>query len=219
MSNELKQIVKNIQFKTDKTIEEIAKDLGYTRAYFTNQVNIGTNESLKNLLLDKYKEEIEHNIIREPQVDYIIKDNSGQYHFIEVKTASGKVIKVKPDNLSDMAVLNAFLEERDRVLEERNRVIEKIETQSQAQIDELKKDKEELTHKLNSILERIYGGQQLALAYQKAWVDYEAERASKGDQKKKKEIQYKMGKLVDGIIQNDASKGIPVETDKLRKEG
>jgi hypothetical protein len=53
LSNEIKKIVKKIQFKTDKTIEEIAKDIGYTRAYFTNQINIGTNKTLKSLL-EKY---------------------------------------------------------------------------------------------------------------------------------------------------------------------
>lgn len=62
MSNELKKIVKEIQFKTDKTIEEIANDIGYARAYFTNQVNIGTNKNLKRLLQEKYKLDNEQNV-------------------------------------------------------------------------------------------------------------------------------------------------------------
>lgn len=169
----------------------------------------------------KFKKELIKSSIVVPLKDHdaIIDDGESAIMVIEIKTASGKIIQIKPEGQTDIPLLNAFLEERDRVLEERNRTIEKIESQSQARIEELKKDKEELTSKLNSILERIYGGQQLALAYQKAWVDYEAEKAAKGDLKKKKEIQYKMGKLVDGIIQNDASTGILDETGKLSKEG
>jgi hypothetical protein len=54
LSNELRKIVKEIQFKTDKTIGEIANDIGYARAYFTNQVSIGTNKNLLHLLREKY---------------------------------------------------------------------------------------------------------------------------------------------------------------------
>lgn len=64
MSNELKKIVKKIQFKTDKTIEEIANDIGYARAYFTNQVNVGTNKNLKGLL-EKYLLDYEQNVMSE----------------------------------------------------------------------------------------------------------------------------------------------------------
>lgn len=63
MSNELKSIVKKIQFNTDKTIEEIAKEIGYARAYFTNQVNIGTNKKLKELLLEKFPIENEQIVL------------------------------------------------------------------------------------------------------------------------------------------------------------
>jgi vacuolar-type H+-ATPase subunit E/Vma4 len=119
-----------------------------------------------------------------------------------------------PEGKTEIVLLNALLEERDQVLDERNRIIQKVETEKQARIDELKNDKEELTKMLNSVLGRIHSDQQIALAYQKAWVDYEAEKAAKGDQKRKKEIMYKMNKLVDGILQGDALKDIPDGTGK-----
>lgn len=78
MSNELKKIVKRIQFRTDKTIEEIAKDIGYARAYFTNQVNIGTNKTLKSLL-EKYLLDYEQNVLPEfktqdPSISHVSED-------------------------------------------------------------------------------------------------------------------------------------------------
>lgn len=116
MSNELKKIVKSIQFKTDKTVEEIAKDVGYARAYFTNQVNIGTNKRLKELLLEKYPE-IEHNVLNDPSMSYQ-KSKKGLTYFIELKTASGKTLQVIPEGQTEIALLNAFLEERDKTIDD-----------------------------------------------------------------------------------------------------
>lgn len=115
MSNELKKIVKRIQFTTDKTIEEIAKEVGYARAYFTNQINIGNNKKLKELLLEKFPEN-EQNVLKEPDVEY--RSGNGNIYFIEFKTASGKNIKVIPEGQTEIALLNAFMEERERSLDE-----------------------------------------------------------------------------------------------------
>lgn len=127
MSNELKKIVKDIQFRTDKTIEEIARDIGYARAYFTNQVNIGTNKNLRKLLLDKYKLGTEHNVRNETKSDIIITEKNGEVSVIEIKTASGKTIKVKPEGQNEITLLNAFLEERDRVINELQSDKEKLQ--------------------------------------------------------------------------------------------
>lgn len=67
MSNELKELVKRIQFDTDKTLHEIAEEIGYSRAYFTNQVNKGTNEELKALLLEKFN--LENEQIVSPEIE------------------------------------------------------------------------------------------------------------------------------------------------------
>jgi hypothetical protein len=117
LSNELKKIVKRIQFDTDKTIEEIAKEVGYARAYFTNQINIGTNKKLKDLLLEKFPAEIEHNVLKEPKAEYK-RNTKGVTYFIEIKTASGKNIQVIPEGQTEVALLNAFMEEREKTLDE-----------------------------------------------------------------------------------------------------
>jgi hypothetical protein len=115
VSNELKRIVKDIQFKTDKTIGQIAADIGYARAYFTNQVNIGTNKKLKELLLKKYPN-INEQIVLSEDHSNSIADKNGSAMLIEIKTASGKTIKV--NSQADISLLNAFFEERDRVIDE-----------------------------------------------------------------------------------------------------
>lgn len=61
-SNDLKRLLKTIQFKTEKTIEEIAGEIGYARAYLTDQVNKGTNESIRKVLTEKYGKYLEPNV-------------------------------------------------------------------------------------------------------------------------------------------------------------
>lgn len=67
MSNELKDLVKKIQFDTDKTLQEIAEEIGYSRAYFTNQINKGSNDELKALLLEKFNLENEQKVLHETE--------------------------------------------------------------------------------------------------------------------------------------------------------
>lgn len=141
MSNELKKLVKSIQFRTDKTIEEIAKEIGYARAYFTNQVNIGTNKKLKELLMERFPSNNEHNVLNEPTVEYDRrKDNIDEAHSIELKTASGKTLYVIPEGVSEIALLNAFLEERNRIISEK----EERKLESDARAERAEKDKERL---------------------------------------------------------------------------
>jgi hypothetical protein len=170
------------------------------------------SENFINAFYEKFKVLLHESSTNVHSNDIMADDSYGSIAAIEIKTASGKTIHVKPEGQTEITLLNAFLEERDRV-------IETLKEEKQARIDELSKDKEDLMGMLNSALGKIYASQQIALAYQKAWVDYEAEKVAKGDHNKKKELMYKMGKLVDGMIENDAAKGILAETDKLRKEG
>lgn len=79
-------------------------------------------------------------------------------------------------------------------------------------IDLLKYTNDRLFATLNSTLGQIHNDQQVALAYQKAWVEYEAEKESAGDESKKKKLMYKMGKLVDGKLKGKPSEGNPGET-------
>ncbi len=62
MSNQLRDLIKEIQFKTDKTLEIIAKEIGYSRAYLTNQISKGRNDRLKAILSNKYELEIKQKV-------------------------------------------------------------------------------------------------------------------------------------------------------------
>ena len=79
-------------------------------------------------------------------------------------------------------------------------------------IQELKRDKDLLYQIINSTLGRIYDDSHTALAYQKAWVKYEAERSSGGNKEKEDEIRYKMSKLVDDELESDELSGNHDET-------
>lgn len=70
-------------------------------------------------------------------------------------------------------------------------------------INLLHRENERLFSLLNSTLGQIHFDTRYALAYQKAWVKYEAERASGGDKQKEAEVMYKMSKLVDDEIPSD----------------
>lgn len=54
--NELKGLLRLIQFKTGKTIEEVASDINYARPYLTNEANRGENPKLIKVLTEKYKD-------------------------------------------------------------------------------------------------------------------------------------------------------------------
>lgn len=74
-------------------------------------------------------------------------------------------------------------------------------------INLLHRENDRLYTLLNSSLVRISDDQQIVLAYHKAWVEFVAEKEAKGDKQKKKEIQAKMGRLVDGFLPPDETEG------------
>jgi transcriptional regulator with XRE-family HTH domain len=80
-------------------------------------------------------------------------------------------------------------------------------------IKELSQDKEWFKSIINSTLGRIHDDTHTALAYQKAWVKFEAERSSEGNKRIENELRYKMSKLVDDELKNDDEFGNHDETD------
>jgi hypothetical protein len=67
MANELKRLVKEIQYREDKTLKAIAESIGYSTAYFTDQINKGSNQEIKERLQRLVNEpnKIEQNVPRE----------------------------------------------------------------------------------------------------------------------------------------------------------
>lgn len=54
MSKTLRDIVKEIQFAKDWTIEEVAKSIGYSRVHLTKEMAKGNNNELKKLLIEEH---------------------------------------------------------------------------------------------------------------------------------------------------------------------
>lgn len=54
MPNELEKILNDIQFKTGKTLEEIAKEIGYSRPHLNNAKNKKGSEKIVGILKTKY---------------------------------------------------------------------------------------------------------------------------------------------------------------------
>lgn len=84
-------------------------------------------------------------------------------------------------------------------------------------IDDLKRDKATLYALANSILDQIKLDTKTALAYQMAWVEYEAERAAKGDEQLKLELIHRMNTLVRSYLPGRVVVGSESETGKHGK--
>lgn len=220
-----KKAIEYLKTKAEKpTNDAVSKLLRYKTPSYISDV-IGGSKPITDLLLDRMvdnsinKEWIETGkgkMLLEPQPSgIVITDN--KVILIELKTASGKTLHVKPEGASEIALFNAFLEERDRVMEERNRIIEKVETEKQARIDELNKHKDDLLQIINSTLNQIHDDSRAALAYQKAWVKYEAEKVAKGNKQTEDQLRYKMSKLVDDELQGGESFDNPQEIGRKHK--
>jgi hypothetical protein len=125
---------------------------------------------------------------------------------IEIKTASGKTLKIAPEGKTEIELLNAFLEERERIItekEQRQKDAEQRAEKSEDEKKELYKALAETRATINGVLTTILtnltdikGDTHAGLAYQKAWVEFVAESEAKGDQKKKDQIKANMNKLL-----------------------
>src|SRR5436190_7010522 len=52
--NELQKMIKEIQYRTDETFDDIATRLDYARAYLNDQVNKGGNNTIRQKLIKQY---------------------------------------------------------------------------------------------------------------------------------------------------------------------
>lgn len=83
--NELKQLLRLIQFKTGKTLEQIASDIEYARAYLTNEANKGNNPKLIEILKEKYKDFISDELTSSTKAPvFEMKPTNGKDHTISL---------------------------------------------------------------------------------------------------------------------------------------
>lgn len=83
--DELKQLLRLIQFKTGKTLEQIASDIEYARAYLTNEANKGNNPKLIEILKEKYKDFISDELQTATKTPvFEMKPTNGKDHTISL---------------------------------------------------------------------------------------------------------------------------------------
>jgi hypothetical protein len=146
-SNPLKKLVKEIQLKTDKTLDELGKDLGYSGAYFRNEVSKGTNENLLVLVQTKFKD------LLQGGTNYTMTAEPGKFQVTE----------------------KSLLEKQIALLEE-----------------EVSFLREKIQSNLASISDNIIVGR----AENRAALEYQMMKDSKGDQKKVEILKEQINKLI-----------------------
>lgn len=78
MEISVQNIIKQIQFKTDDTLEDIASKIGYSRQYLSKVRDGANSKKILNLLKEKYFTELQNaifkesiSIVQEPGAEYI----------------------------------------------------------------------------------------------------------------------------------------------------
>lgn len=157
-----KKAVEYLKTKAETpTNEGVSKLLKYKTLSYVSDV-IGGSKPLSDFILERLVEfSINTDWIKTGKGNMLVEPKNSQdknyavLNYVVFTTASGKTINVLPEGETEITLLNALLEERDRVLEERNRIIEKVEAEKQARIDELIKEKDNLNNILQKYLQEI----------------------------------------------------------------
>lgn len=136
--NDLKRLLKTIQFRTEKTIEEIAGEIGYARAYLTDQVNKGNNETIRKILTEKYGKYLEQS------VSYNTPTKSLEAQGGQKSTKSNKdtltTVTQKPDY--GMKPTNGHQSDKDHVIKEQAEAANKYADAYTKQADAVKASSE-----------------------------------------------------------------------------
>lgn len=164
----------------------------------------------------------------------IIKNRINQYNIRFPVATLNKEIGEDMGNISKMlkgkkTITDKFLTSFNEKFPEKHKSSEELKTEQESSnytlpagnvkitlddyIELLQTTNERLFAIINSTLGRISDDSHTALAYQKAWVKYEAERSAGGDKDKEAEIRYKMSKLVDDELQGGELSGNHDESD------
>lgn len=114
-SNRLRQIIKEIQYKTDLTIEEIAKVAGYTRVHITKELKKESSPKVEARLLEAFQGILQNDAKNE---SLSINENPGEQDrdkdkIIELQSEVIRLLKEKEQlisNLSEIAKALARIE-------------------------------------------------------------------------------------------------------------
>jgi transcriptional regulator with XRE-family HTH domain len=206
INNSLKRKADLSEENIEKIVEKYSKELRDYGFFIIDMTTMGGGKSIIN------KDEKEKNygnvgkygtgfsIVEETHIGYG-KEDSSTLPRIEIKTASGKKISVIAEGATEINLLNAFLEERERI-------IKIIEDQFEARISELKENNDRLYNLLNSSLKDLSTVQKAIFAMVRTGLEYTAAVASRGDKKKEVELLSSLTKL------NNKNLGIDATEDK-----
>lgn len=130
-------MVKEIQYQSDKTLASIAKEIGYSTAYFTDQVNKGNNEEIRERLkrLLESSNKSEQNVPREKSHQASNKTNGA--HIREAADISDHSdATLIHSNPKDLQIINLQAE----IIQLQKQLQTKMELGSQDYLKEMKED-------------------------------------------------------------------------------
>jgi DNA-binding transcriptional regulator LsrR (DeoR family) len=115
MSNPLKQTVKDIQYHTDLTLDEIADKIEVSRAYFRNEVSKGTSGSILKKLQAKFNEIIEQNVSNGNRSTNHVNDPGAPYGIKNPGEPGQTLESLLKNQLKDKEEIIKLLKERDNM--------------------------------------------------------------------------------------------------------
>ena len=96
--NELQKIVNEVQYRTGKTIKQVAESIEYKGPYFNDQINKGDNDGIKELLIKKYRKVLVDYfssdpgfVMNEPEAEYGLKNDE---RIIEMLASKQRTIEI-----------------------------------------------------------------------------------------------------------------------------
>lgn len=135
-SNPIKKLVKEIRFKTDMNLNQIAEAVGYNKAYFRNAVSGGKSPAVLKRLQTKFNDIIDQNATPDSiEVSSEAGEEIGKIHeqLIFLK-ASVRILGMNISELlaakNGLSVTKAALELEQTISEEVNRLLFELRKKS-----------------------------------------------------------------------------------------
>jgi transcriptional regulator with XRE-family HTH domain len=189
------------------TLSEILKSKidknGKSKTYVASKLGV-TEKTIENYINGKRQPKPQALSILAKLLDFDLNSIADSEQFVPDGTPMNIGVVIEGPELKHSAAISAqFLAGRltgkDELLQEKE--ARRREAEERAKRAEAANDR--LMALLESNLGMLHIEARIGLAYQKAWVEYEAEKASGGDKKKKKEILDRMDRLIREKIQVD----------------
>lgn len=104
MSNSLKNIVSDIQYRLNLSQEQIAERIGYSRPYLTKAIKAGADGKLLETIKREFPEIAQKNTFEEPEAEYFTKK-------IDANKAIGNLFEKGINITARLTVIEQMLEQ------------------------------------------------------------------------------------------------------------